>query len=199
MRGILLSQMDSPPGLEREFHDWYDNEHIPLRLAIPGFRAASRYENVGGGPRWMVVYEIDDLSALQHPAYQRLKTAPSKQTREMLASVTGFTRFICEQTSEHGVDGDHGFVGVEAFSVEVDNPDRFEGGRQDQSDGVVADPKPLLVRSYRVREGDGGPWTRFVLHELAESMLWSPDRSEAAWLYRCRSRQERGSSSSTNH
>jgi hypothetical protein len=147
----------------------------------------------------MVVYELDDLSALQHPAYQRLKTSPSKQTRKMLASVTGFTRFICEQTSELGVEGDHGFFGVEAFSVPVDRPGLFQDRGQHRSDADVAGGETLLVRGYRVLDGEGGPWTSFVLHQLAVAVPWSADKADAAWLYRFRSRQERDSSSATNH
>jgi len=48
---MLFSQMEPPAGLAEEFHRWYDDEHIPHRLAIPGFQAASRYEVLEGEPR----------------------------------------------------------------------------------------------------------------------------------------------------
>jgi hypothetical protein len=28
---------------EAEFHDWYDGEHGPARLTVPGFRGVPRY------------------------------------------------------------------------------------------------------------------------------------------------------------
>lgn len=174
--GILLSQMNEPPGLEDEFHDWYDSEHIPDRLVIPGFTAASRYEVVDGAPRWLVVYEVDDVKAFEHQDYLRLKAEPSDRTRAMLASVTDFTRYTCELISDEGEQGRQEYLVVEALTAPPGNGHAAEGTR---------------VRRYRVAEGVGGPWTHFVLRELAAPASWSPSPSaDAVWLYRLRSRQE---------
>jgi hypothetical protein len=35
--------MSPPAHEEAKFNDWYDQEHIPLRVAIPGFVSAQRY------------------------------------------------------------------------------------------------------------------------------------------------------------
>ena len=35
--GLIFAQLDLPPELEDEFNDWYDHEHIPERLGLPGF------------------------------------------------------------------------------------------------------------------------------------------------------------------
>ncbi len=34
---------------EAEFHDWYDREHGPARLKVPGFGGAYRYRAFGFG------------------------------------------------------------------------------------------------------------------------------------------------------
>ena len=36
-KGILIAAMDFSNVAEDEFHDWYDTEHIPERLRVPGF------------------------------------------------------------------------------------------------------------------------------------------------------------------
>jgi hypothetical protein len=36
-KGILIAAMDFSACREDEFHDWYDLEHVPERLRIPGF------------------------------------------------------------------------------------------------------------------------------------------------------------------
>src|ERR1700731_3438216 len=36
-KGILIAAMDFSAAPEDEFHDWYDLEHIPERLRVPGF------------------------------------------------------------------------------------------------------------------------------------------------------------------
>ena len=42
-KGILIAAMDFSASREDEFHDWYDLEHIPERLRIPGFLNADRW------------------------------------------------------------------------------------------------------------------------------------------------------------
>lgn len=187
---ILFSQMDSPPGEEAEFHDWYDTEHIPDRMVLPGFTAAARYEVDGGEPRWMVVYEVDDLEAFQQPGYLRLKTDPSERTRQMLATVSSFTRFICVEQTAVGRRGGGSHLGVEAYVVPAENVEGFEAGHDERLRDVATAPGTLGVRRYRVLEGAGGPWTHLVLHELGPSGAWRPQEAAASWRYTLRSRQE---------
>src|ERR1019366_3439141 len=40
---LLMVVVDVDPEHEEEFNRWYDKEHIPERLAMPGFRSARRY------------------------------------------------------------------------------------------------------------------------------------------------------------
>lgn len=192
MRGILLSQMNEPPGHEDRFHEWYDTEHIPDRLVIPGFTAASRYEAVDAEPRWLVIYEADDLAAFDRPEYVRLKAEPSPRTRTMLASISGFTRYLCDLRAEAGEPAEHDHVGVEAYTVAADRTEEFEAWDDGRADSLTAHPQRRRVHRYRVLEGVGGPWTHLVVHELASPSVWDPDGAEAAWLYRRRSRQEAG-------
>jgi len=73
-KGILVAQ-SSPVSPEREddYNKWYDEEHIPDILAIPGFVSARRYRVRDAGPikaapatpTYLTIYEIeaDDLDA----------------------------------------------------------------------------------------------------------------------------------------
>ena len=45
-KGILIAAMDFSACPEDEFHDWYDLEHVPERLRIPGFLNAERWIDV---------------------------------------------------------------------------------------------------------------------------------------------------------
>src|SRR5579875_1599089 len=42
-KGILIAAMDFTAAPEDEFHDWYDLEHVPERLRVPGFLNAERW------------------------------------------------------------------------------------------------------------------------------------------------------------
>ncbi|MFI9386653.1 hypothetical protein [Kutzneria sp. NPDC052558] len=71
--GLLYVLADPGPVPEPEFHDWYDNDHAPARLQVPGIRAGYRYRAIDGDrPPWLAYYELD-TAALTSPAYQRLR------------------------------------------------------------------------------------------------------------------------------
>ena len=42
-KGILVAAMNFSDVAEDEFHDWYDTEHVPERLRVPGFLNAERW------------------------------------------------------------------------------------------------------------------------------------------------------------
>src|SRR5262245_46609686 len=47
-RGLFMVYVDVPASLEDEFNRWYNEVHIPERLAIPGVLNAARYVAVRG-------------------------------------------------------------------------------------------------------------------------------------------------------
>lgn len=72
-KGFLLVFMNPPPAFDEEFNAWYDSEHIPERLAVPGFLTGLRYMNIAGGaPRYMAMYDMEEYGVLETPAYLRV-------------------------------------------------------------------------------------------------------------------------------
>lgn len=181
--GLLFSQMEPPGGWEAEFHDWYNAEHIPARMAIPGFESATRFEVVDGEPRYLACYFLDDLGALETPVYGKLKSEPGERTARMLGNVLGFTRYICEQISDTGpADEQPGLLYAVAFAVPDEHEAEFEGWYQDEHVPLLMKvPGWQRVRRYRRRGTfDGPPWTHFALHEIRdEATLDRPERAAA--------------------
>jgi hypothetical protein len=179
--GILFSQMEPPKGWEDDFHDWYETEHIPVRLGIEGFDRATRYRAVDGTPDYLAVYELSDLAALDAPEYRRLKDEPSERTSRMLANVRGFTRYTCELTYDSGEApaGDH--LSVVAFAVPEQDVAQFDDWYESEHiPALLEAPDWLRVRRYAVLSADGGPWTHLALHELASrEVMDSPERAAA--------------------
>jgi hypothetical protein len=162
MRGsaILFSEMTPDASWEDEFNDWYDHEHIPLRMAVPGFRSAHRYR--GEGTRnYLVVYEMDSPAVLESPAYLAVKNNPSDRTRRMLKSVTGFTRYIAEETAIYTREFDQAKA-LDApflYSVFSDVPPQHQ---DDFRDGLV-------VRRFKIIDGEPKSWTHLALHYLKDA------------------------------
>lgn len=182
-RGLLFSQMEPPPGEDEDFHHWYDTEHIPARLALPGFASAVRYQALQGEPRYLACYFVDDMTVLDSPAYRRLKTDPGERTARMLANVRGFTRYLCDEASDTGPNAEPSrYLWAVAFSVPEHARPAFEAWYADEHVPMLMRANGWLrVRRYRVRPGGDGPaWTHLALHELADlEVLDSPERAAA--------------------
>lgn len=178
---ILFSQMEPPASLAEEFHAWYEADHIPARMALPGFRGARRFRALDGAPAYLAVYELDSLDALETEGYRQLKAAPSALTGRMLGHVSGFTRFTCEQVADIGSAVHGGYLSVVAFAVPGEFTAAFDAWYEGEHVPMLLEADDWLrVRRYRVLEGTGGPWTHLALHELGSAeVMDSPERARA--------------------
>ena len=70
--GLLLFMTDIDPPHESEFHRWYEEEHIPERMAIPGFLTARRFQALEGSPKYLAIYDLESPEVLRSPDYQRM-------------------------------------------------------------------------------------------------------------------------------
>ncbi len=68
-KGILIATMDFSAAPEDEFHDWYDLEHIPERLRVPGFLNADRWIGNDNPKISVATYDLDNVEVLKSPAY----------------------------------------------------------------------------------------------------------------------------------
>jgi hypothetical protein len=69
VKGILIAAMDFSAAPEDEFHDWYDLEHVPERLRVPGFLNADRWIGTGEAKISVATYDLDNVGVLHSPAY----------------------------------------------------------------------------------------------------------------------------------
>jgi hypothetical protein len=65
MRKFKLFALTTPvDGKESDFHDWYQNRHIPEILSFPGMRGAQRYKItaklLGSDTNpWLAIYDLE--------------------------------------------------------------------------------------------------------------------------------------------
>jgi hypothetical protein len=71
-KGFLLVFMNPPPAFEEEFNAWYDLEHVPERLSVPGFVTGLRYISTGPAPRFLAIYDLDAPDVMDSPEYLRV-------------------------------------------------------------------------------------------------------------------------------
>jgi hypothetical protein len=68
-KGILIVTTNPPADMEEEFNAWYEQEHIPERLAVPGFERAQRYSLANGERRYLALYDVGAFDVFDSPAY----------------------------------------------------------------------------------------------------------------------------------
>jgi len=71
-KGFLLVTMQPPPAFEEEFNAWYDSEHIPERLAVPGILTARRYVAADAHPKYLAMYDLESHAVMASPAYLKV-------------------------------------------------------------------------------------------------------------------------------
>jgi hypothetical protein len=88
---------------EAEFHDWYDHEHGPARLTVPGFRSALRYRALDDQkPTWLALYDLDGPEVIDSPSYRELATRASEGDKSVAAGLATLERRVYEQISSDG-------------------------------------------------------------------------------------------------
>lgn len=181
MTALLFSQMTPPPAAEAEFNAWYDEEHVPARLALPGFLGARRYRSTEGTGEYVAVYRVDGLDAFDTDGYRALRAAPSPRTTAMLTAVTGFTRFTCTVDTTVGETPDDAYLYVVAFPVPADRVAAYdEWYEREHTEMLMAADGWAGVQRLVVVDASGGPWTHLTFHYLTTlAALDSPERAAA--------------------
>jgi hypothetical protein len=114
-KGVLAIWNDLDPKIETDYHEWYWQEHLLERLAIPGFLTARRYEGVGSGPKYFSFYLTTSVEVLRTPEYLQRIHNPTEWTRRCMASFRNMNRTACRQTIDLGRG-----IGSAAVTMEIE-------------------------------------------------------------------------------
>jgi hypothetical protein len=183
-QAVLFSEMTPPPETEVRFNEWYDTEHIPIRMKVGGFRSSQRYRN-GTTREYLAVYELDAPQVLSSDDYAVVKNKPSDLTRSMLGSVSGFTRYIGSTIASAPGDGsafiDAPVLYAVFFDVPTDRQNDFDAWySEDHVPILLEDKRWLGVRRFAVGDGAPGRFTRMALHYLADRAVLDSDARQRA-------------------
>jgi hypothetical protein len=99
MLGLLGGGFDYSGAAQDEFDDWYDTEHIPERLRIPGFINGVRWIGADNPKISLAIYDLDSLDVLQKPEYLAVSPAHFSPwaTRILVNQCKRICRFNCVQ------------------------------------------------------------------------------------------------------
>lgn len=83
----MIYAVDVPPEELPRFRAWYDHEHLPERLAVPGFLRGRRYVRTAGpGQEHLTLYDAVDTEVFSAPEYLARLDSPTPLTRAVVGS-----------------------------------------------------------------------------------------------------------------
>jgi hypothetical protein len=104
-KGALVIWNDVASGSEREldrWHIWHIKEHMPERLAVPGFLRGRRYTANSDHPRCFTCYETASVATLGSPPYLARLNDLTPWSRELFPLWRNTTRAACRVTASLG-------------------------------------------------------------------------------------------------
>lgn len=111
-------------GEEHLFNHWYTHEHLPERMALPGFLRARRYmsdanDSRTAGWRYFTLYEVESAATLTSAPYLAVLNEPTPATRRCLPLFASLRRTACRVTHSRAW-GQGGHVIVTEFGPKPD-------------------------------------------------------------------------------
>jgi hypothetical protein len=181
---LLYVEVDCPPELEGEFHAWYNTEHIPERLRIPGFVTGRRYSALEGAPRWLAAYELEHLGVLESRDYlEWLGPLQTAWTRRILSS-TRVRRsvFRLAQRADSTLPSKHGGLATGLLAVRYEASSVGEETLNAWHDGafcreLLQVPGVLRASRYDSAEGEG----HLVLYDLEQPWVVQDSHFGQLW------------------
>ena len=180
--GLLYVEVDCPPELESEFHAWYNLEHVPERLRIPGFVSCRRYAALEGAPRWLAAYELTSPAVLESPEYRQWLGGPLQTawTTRMIA-VTRVHRgiFRLAERQEAGARSTEcqGLLAVRYATSPEEHAKLNRWQDREFSPEILALPGVTSVARYEASEGGEG----LCLYELEQPWLTQAPTFARLW------------------
>jgi len=93
--GIVAIWNGIRPEARADFYEWHSREHMPERVAIPGFHRGRRYIALEGQPEYFTLYETRTTEVLSGADYLARLNSPTPWTRRVTASFTDTSRSLC--------------------------------------------------------------------------------------------------------
>jgi hypothetical protein len=182
---LLLALSKPPIGNEQRFNQWYDAEHAPARLTVPGIRTARRYRDVEPERGYLAYYDVDSMAVFDDPAYRKLPQQASAEEREMMASAQLLDRRVYERlaTPAAARADDLGVCGEYLLCVWWTPP---EDAVADFHAWYSEEHLPMLMevpgwlRARRFRLIDGGGQAFLAMHDLASDQVFDQPAHDAA-------------------
>jgi hypothetical protein len=183
--GLLGGGFDSSRAAQDEFDEWYDTEHIPERMRIPGFINAVRWVGTKSARLSLALYDLESLDVLTKPEYRAVSPENFSpwSKRILVRQCQRLCRFNCVQTvpGERVAPEEGSGLFVFAANTDAEKDEAFARWfEHEQLARVAAVPGVLCARAFRTpANAPGSSSHRYVatFHtqtpSVCESQAWA--------------------------
>lgn len=149
-----------PREAQPEWEEWHTYEHMPERLAIPGFLRGSRWVSESS---YFVLYEVEEAATLTGPAYLERLNNPTPWSRKMMPHHRDMVRSLCLVRASHGQGLPHAMATIR-FTPGEDLPRLPAGKGVTRAHLLQSQPMPgTPTTEQRIRGGDAtADWVLLV-------------------------------------
>jgi hypothetical protein len=98
---VLVVTMEVDAADDAEFNEWYNEQHLPERMAIPGYVSARRFKLEGDANsnalQYLCIWEMEDGSPLQSEMYKDQNARPTELFLRVNKTIKARTRGLYTQ------------------------------------------------------------------------------------------------------
>ena len=160
-RTVYIVTAEVEPEWETDFNRWYDEEHVPNLLAVPGYRSGTRYVAVEGEPKYMAFWEIDSMEAYLGKEHDVAVNTPwtERGASHRTIQMAFYEQIFPEQGLLKGASWGEQVGGLLINRIDV----TLEGGQdfndwynQEHQPTLCAVPGAIAARRFRATQGEPG-------------------------------------------
>jgi hypothetical protein len=138
---------------------WFDNVHIPEKLARPGYTWAAHYQAItdddSASPRYVALFGGTDSSVFYNPSPAQIKPRQTPETRTMMSYRSNSTMLVLSE--EWAFDGDTG-SSVTSPHITAENLSLALFNANDNDENLGA----WLVQDYLANSASSGVTRKFL-------------------------------------
>jgi hypothetical protein len=103
-RGILAIFNNITPGRTEDFDNWFQGEHLPERIAVPGFLYGRRHQALSGSSAYFNFYVVEGPEVLTSKPYLDHLNDPTPRSRVTMTEIfKDMCRTVCRRELRIGV------------------------------------------------------------------------------------------------
>lgn len=94
-KAFLCALNDVLPEGRENLYAWHNQEHMPERIGVPGFRRARRFRSLQDSPEYLILYELDDIEVGRSEPYLARLNDPTPWSKKSQQNFRNSFRSLC--------------------------------------------------------------------------------------------------------